>query len=80
METQETFDVMYEVEAPVANVWEARLMAQGHLAQDLNHGPDYAIEDWDAETDSVQFRVTLYGDYDEDVNWFYGAVGSRKAA
>lgn len=81
MEVNTVFDVMYEVEAPVNNVWEARMLAQGLLAQDLNHdAPDYTIEAWDAETDSVQFRVVLWDDDVLSSDYFHQAAGARRHA
>lgn len=79
MEDVTVFDVMYEVETPVSNVWEARMMAQGHLARDLNFGPDYTIEDWDAQMDNVQFRVAVWGKDVLSSDWFKNAVGARRA-
>lgn len=77
MENVNAFDVMYEVEAPVANTWEARMVAQGLLSRDMNHGPEFAIDGWDAETDSVQFRVLVNGDF--ETGYFHEALGARSA-
>ncbi|AGM11577.1 hypothetical protein M199_gp089 [Halogranum tailed virus 1] len=79
MDAHTVFDVMYEVELPVSNVWEARMVAQGLLWKDMKHGADYTIEAWDAELGSVQFRVVVW---DEDVlasDYFHKAEGARRA-
>jgi len=75
MESVTTFDVMYRVEQPVANVWEARMLAQSKLSQDLF--TDFSIDAHDAEMDSVQFRVSVH---DSEVPHLSRADGVRAVA